>query len=74
MRGAVIPHLSIKVFPTTFTLRRGYTVPRFMFLTSKGLGGTGRRGGNNNDFRRCFKEQNVLCFRRVWQRDFPQLG
>lgn len=28
MRGAVIPHLSIKVFPTTFTLRRGYTVPR----------------------------------------------
>lgn len=38
MRGAVIPHLSIKVFPTTFTLRRGYTVPRFMFLTSKGLG------------------------------------
>lgn len=32
MRGAVIPHLSIKVFPTTFTLRRGYTVPRLTNL------------------------------------------
>lgn len=35
MRGAVIPHLSIKVFPTTFTLGRRYTVPRFAFLSHK---------------------------------------
>ncbi len=32
MRGAVIPTSVYKGIPTTFTLRRGYTVPRFMCL------------------------------------------
>ncbi len=56
MRGAVIPHLSIKVFPTTFTLRRGYTVSRFMCLI--GVIGT------TNSFQKVMSWKSLMKFKK----------